>query len=248
MNQIHSAGRSHYSLLSVVAVMAALALFPFAGKAYAHENDGAKSNSAGSGVEVTIGANGATLVRGAKVTSVSGSQVNANTNYGSSILNWIVKTDGNTNFTANKGTSGLAEIAVGDIISFSGSLDQAASGLAVNAKVVKDWTQVTTKKSYSGIVTSINATLNSFTLSHDKATTTVQTNSATTFKLSNGNTGSFVDLFLNAKVKVMGMFNASSSVFTATSIDVGTTTKKNDDGHGLRDWFRGNLWLKIWNR
>ncbi|OGG60132.1 hypothetical protein A2765_01015 [Candidatus Kaiserbacteria bacterium RIFCSPHIGHO2_01_FULL_56_24] len=219
----------------------AMALIPFAS---VHADTG-------NGVEVNIGANGNALVRGAKVTAVSGSQVNANTNYGSSILSWIVKTDGSTKFTTNKGSgSGLANIAVGDIVSFNGALDQTVAGLTVNAKVLKDWTQVESKKTYSGIVTSINATLNSFMLGGN-STTTVQTNSATKFKLSNGNSGSFADLFLNAKVKVMGMLNASSSIFTATSIDIGTTSRKHYDDkndNGLRGWFRGNFWLNLWNR
>lgn len=250
MNQTHYVGGS-YSLLGTGVIIAAMALFPFMGTAHAdndHKNYGSKS---GSGVEINIGGNGNVLVRGAKVTSVSSSTVSANTNYGSSILGWTVKTNGDTEFTTNKGGStGIAQIVVGDVISFRGSLDQAISGLTVNAKVVKDWTQVESKKTYKGVVTSINATLNSFTLSHGDATTTIQTNSGTKFKLANGDTGSFADIFLNAKVKVMGMWNASSTVLTATSVDVGTTTKKNGwdnkDKHELRNWIRSQVWLN-WN-
>lgn len=64
------------------------------------------------------------------------------------------------------------------------------------------------------------------------------------------NNASFADIFLNAKVKVMGMFNASSSILTATSVDVGTTTKKNgwdnDDKKEWRNWIRSKVWLN-WN-
>lgn len=245
MINIHSVGRSTYSLFAVSLLMAALAFFP-ANATYAHE-DKPESNKAGTGVEVNLSSNGSALVRGAKVTSVSGSTINATTNYGSSSLSWTVKTDSNTNFTANKGgTNGLAQIAVGDTVSFSGSLDQAVSGLTVNAKVVKDWTQVESKKTLSGIVTSINATLNSFTVSHDDATTSVQTNSDTKFKL-NGQDGTFASIFLNAKVKVQGLFNASSSVLTATKIDISTTTNRwswdKDDQKEWRDWIRSKVWL-----
>lgn len=226
--------------------MAVFALFPFAGKAYAHE-DSSNKNKSGTGVEVNIGANGSALVRGAKVTGVSGSQINANTNYGSSVLSWIVKTDGNTNFTSNKGSSGLANVAVGDTISFNGALDQAASGLTVSAKVVKDWTQVVSKKNLSGIVTSINATLGSFTVAEGTATTTVQTSSSTTFK-KNGGSATFADIFLNAKVKVLGMFNASSSVVTAQSVDFGTSTKKDDHESGIGRWMKGGNRFKFWWR
>lgn len=236
--------------------MAALALIP-ATAAYAHE-DG--SNKSGSKVEVNLNTDGSALVRGAKVTSVSGSTINATTNYGSSQLSWRVVTDGSTKFNANKGGStGLANIAVGDTLSFSGALDQTVSGLTVNAKVVKDWNHVESKKTLSGIVTSISATLNSFTISHDGSTgspqaTTVQTNSSTDFDLSNGNDGAFTSLFLNAKVKVEGMFNASSTVLTATDVHISTTTRKHgwdrdedewdhDDRKAWRDWIRSKVWL-----
>src|SRR3989344_1609539 len=246
MINIHSVGRTLYPRIGLGLVMAALALFP-ATAAYA-DNDKSNSNKSGSGVEVNLSSNGSALVRGAKVTSVSSSTINATTNYGSSSLSWTVKTDGTTNFTANKGgTAGLAQIAVGDTVSFSGSLDQAVSGLTVNAKVVKDWTHVESKKTLSGIVTSISATLNSFTVSHDDATTSVQTNSDTKFKLSNGTDGTFASIFLNAKVKVKGLFNASSSVLTATEVDISTTTNKwgwdHDDRKEWRDCIRSKVWL-----
>src|SRR3989344_5451964 len=136
MTYIHSVGRSSYSFMGVGLVMAALALFP-ATAAHAHE-DG--SNKSGTKVEVNLDTGGSALVRGAKVTSVSGSVINATTNYGSSQLSWRVVTDCSTKFNANKGGSTVpANIAVGDIISFSGSLDQTASGLTGNAKDGKDW-------------------------------------------------------------------------------------------------------------
>lgn len=242
MMHIISVGRSSYSLIALGLLVASLAIFPSA--TFAHEDS--KSNKGGTGVEVAISANGDTLVRGAKVTSVSGSTINATTNYGSSKLDWTVKTDGGTEFTANKGGSGLSQIAVGDTVSFRGSIDQAVSGLTVNAKVVKDWTQVETNKSLSGIVTSINATLNSFTLSHNDATTTVQTNSSTDFEV-NGKDGSFASLFLNAKIKVKGLFNASSSVLTASEVDISSSSPKwgwdGNDKKEWKDWIKSKVWM-----
>lgn len=244
MTHIYSVGRSSYSLLGVFAVIAALALFPLTSHA---DNGSKKSDKAATGVEVVLGTNGSALVRGAKVTSVSGSTINATTNYGSSKLDWTVKTDGSTEFTAHKGSAtGLSQIAVGDIVSFRGSIDQAQSGLTVNAKVVKDWTQLESNKSISGIITSINATLNSFTVSHGNSTTTVQTNSSTNFDL-NGKDGSFASLFLNAKVKVKGLFSASSSVLTASEVDVSSSSPKwgwdNDDKKEWKDWIKSKVWM-----
>lgn len=248
MTHIFSVGRSHYSLLGVFAVITALALFPFA-SAHADSDSKKKSGShqSGTSVEVVLGTNGSALVRGAKVTSVSGSTINAATNYGSAKLDWTVKTDGNTEFTAHKGSAnGLSQIAVGDIVSFRGSIDQAQSGLTVNAKVVKDWTEVESNKSISGLITSINATLNSFTVSHGNSTTTIQTNSSTDFEL-NGKDASFASLFLNAKVKVKGLFNASSSVLTASEVEISSSSPKwgwdKDDKKEWKDWIKSKVWM-----
>ena len=204
-------------------------------------SDEKSSGSAGSGVEIQIAANGNALVRGAQVTAVSGTQVNANTSLGSSVLNWIVKTDADTDFSATKGGSdGIANIAVGDTISFRGKIDQAVSGLTVNAKQVKDWTSVETKAKLEGMVTSINSTLASFTVKTKSGTTTVQTSSSTKFT-EDGDSASFADIVLNAKVKLQGMLNASSSVFTATSVSI----DEDGDNGKHRGWFKG--WFKRWH-
>jgi len=112
---------------------------------------------------------------------------------------------------------------------------------------VKDWTSSTTKKNISGVVTSINTTLGSFTLLNNSSTTTVQTSSSTSFTL-NGMSGTFASVFLNAKVKVAGMLNASSTIVSATSVDIASSTKKSwdkDDKKEWRSWIRSKVWLNV---
>lgn len=233
-----------YKVGSALCAALVLAIVALASTAFA-------DNNAGSDVEVQIGANGSALVRGAKVTSVSDSTINANTSLGASVMNWLVKTDSDTDFSANKGgTSGLAQIAVGDTISFRGTIDQAVSGLTVKAKTVKDWSSVEAKAKLEGVVTSISTSLNSFTVMKGNSTTTVQTSSSTKFT-EDGDSASFADLFLNAKVKLAGMFNASSSVFTASSVAIETDGDEdnwdNDDRKEWRNWIRSKIWLKWGN-
>jgi hypothetical protein len=220
------------------AVVTSAVVGAFAGVASA-DSDKKNGISAGTGVEINIGANGNALVRGAEVTAVSGTQVNAETSLGSSVLNWIVKTDSDTDFSAHKGgADGLANIAVGDIISFRGTIDQSVAGLTVRAKQVKDWTTIETKARLEGVVSAINSSLSSFIVKTKSGTTTVQTSSSTKFT-EDGDSASFADIALDAKVKVQGLFNASSSVFTAASVDI----KDGNDGR-YRSWFKH--WFKAW--
>lgn len=94
----------------------------------------------GSTLEVHINDNGTTLVRGAKVTAVSGNTISATTGWGNTVIAWTVITDGNTQFTRRFGGKGsVAETLVNHIISFQGPLATGGTGLTVNAKVVKNW-------------------------------------------------------------------------------------------------------------
>lgn len=197
------------------------------------------------GVSVDIDANGGTLVRSAEVTAVSESQVNAETSWGSAILNWVVKTDAETDYV-NKNNKEIArsDIQVGDTISFKGTIEQAISGLTVKAKTVKDWSKTEAKTKLEGFVSSINTSLNSFVIVNGNSTTTIETDSSTEFSDKNGD-ATFADLFMNAKVKLRGLWNASSSIFTATDVEIASPKKHGWTGEkrDFRDWIRSKVWF-----
>jgi hypothetical protein len=224
----------------VSAVVASAAIGAFAGIAAADSR---------LGVSVDVGASGGTLVRGAEVTAVSDSEVRAETSWGDAVLNWVVKTDAETDYVGKNGKDmARGDIAVGDTISFRGSLDQAVSGLAVTANVVKNWSKTEARTKLNGTVSSINSSLGSFVVTHGNSTTTIETNGSTDFEV-NGKDGSLADLFLNSKVKIQGMFNASSTIFAASSVEIASSAKKHgwdkDDNRAWRDWIRSKIWQKI---
>lgn len=100
----------------------------------------AKAAAMLSAPEMQVGSNGKVIVRGAKVTALSGSAISAQLAFGSFTTNWTVKTDANTEFIHRfGGKASLADVKVGDTLSFSGTLDTGAAAATVNAKVVKDW-------------------------------------------------------------------------------------------------------------
>lgn len=195
------------------------------------------------GVSVDIGAHGTALVRGAEVTAVSDSEVKASTSWGDTVLSWVVKTDTGTEYLGTNGHSVTRnEIAVGDTISFRGTIDQALSGLTVKAKIVKDWSKMEARDKFSGTVTSINASLNSLVVTRGNSTTTIETNASTKFT-EDGDVAAFSDITLKSKVKLAGTWNASSTVFTATKVEL-----DEKDAHAekkWRSWFRSNAWFKV---
>lgn len=96
----------------------------------------------GSTLEININDNGRVLVRGAKVTAVSADTISATTAFGSTTVLWTVKISSSTELiTKGKGKVALSAVAVGDFVSFNGTLNAGATSLTVDAKVVKDWSK-----------------------------------------------------------------------------------------------------------
>ncbi len=125
----------------------------------AFKSDKQEARLNGSNLEVHFSDNGNVLVRGAKVTSVSGSTVNATTSWGALSLNWTVNTTSSTNMLRrNGGKMALADIVVGDFVSFSGTATASSSNsVTVNATALKNWslTNVKTRSSIEGSVKSV---------------------------------------------------------------------------------------------
>ena len=240
--------------IASVAVASALAFLPVIASA----NEG-KSNknedrlAATQRVEVAINASGNVLVRGAKVTGISGTTLTVTTTAGASTLSWAVTTDGSTAFITSAGSgSSLAQISVGDTVSFAGVLT--GTGLNVKATAVKDWTLGASQRSISGIVASINGTNTSLTLGNgngkdndndkdDKTRATIQLTGSTLIVL-NGATTTFASIQTGDKVKATGTMNADNTVLTATSVTVMRPAVNfgNDDfAKKIRAWFSGGF-------
>ena len=226
------------SLLAAFALLAVLPLFASADSTSKHPSVDRPS--------VTINAEGKALIRGAKVSSLSGSTVNASLALGTSTLSFTVNTDGNTKFYNRLGKAGaLSDIAVGDTITFGGSLE--GTGLTVRAVAVKDFTGAVTNVTLSGKVDAINLSGLSFTMDKSKSGNgmdgkiTVQTNASTTITM-NGAALPFASILAGDKAKATGNLNADGTVLSATTLEiVRPTTSNNANFNGfLNSWFKGD--------
>lgn len=93
---------------------------------------------------VEIKNDGTAVLRGAKVTAISGSTLTVTETLGTTTLSWTVTTTGTTKFEAKNGSSiALASIAVGDTITVKGAL-VSGSSLTLTATLVRDITKVPT--------------------------------------------------------------------------------------------------------
>jgi hypothetical protein len=221
----------------------ALAFAPFIASADNDKNKDTSMRPASHRVEVAVTDSGNVLVRGAKVTAVSGSTITAVTTAGASTLTWTVTTDGSTSFITSSGSgSSLGTISVGDIVSFAGALS--GSGLSVKATAVKDWTVGANERSIVGTVQSVNSTGNSLTITNgkdngndNKKVTTIQFTNST---VVSGTGTTFGSIVAGDKVKATGTVNADGTVLTATAVTVTHPPAKlgNDDFvKKIRAWF-----------
>lgn len=237
--------------IASVAVASALTFLPVIASA----NEGSKDMNrpiTNQRVEVAINASGNVLVRGAKVTGVSGSTLTVVTTAGASTLSWAVTTDSGTAFVTSGGSgSSLGQISVGDTVSFAGALT--GSGLSVKASAVKDWTLDANERSISGTVQSVNSAGTSLILGNgngkdndndrdDKVKATIQFTGSTRIVL-NGATTTFASIQTGDKVKATGTMNADGTVLTATSVTVThpRVDLGNDNfGKRIKAWFSGH--------
>ncbi len=218
------------TLIGILGLLAGLA-FIFAAPAHASANENAPMKLFGDaafvlpheGRTVIAVSSGNAAVSGAKVTSVSGSVITAETKIGNTGLTWSVLTDANTHFLPISGSHTLlADIKAGDSIAFFGTIDTGASGLVVHATFVRDGTFVTSKPqtSFSGTVASVNTSAKTFVLNtKENSSITVQLASSTQV-FSGADTFLFSNLTVGDSVKVKGTYDAQAKILYADRITV----------------------------
>lgn len=214
------------SFLMLMTGFVALSVQAEENKSDKHDEDGGshmrEAKSIGSTLEVHVSDNGKVLVRGAKVTAISGNVVSAAVTWGSVSLNWNVVADANTQLVRRSGgASSIAEISVGDFMSFQGMLVTGVSSpLTVQAQVIKDWSVQRTRASFHGNVQSVDAAMRSFVLaSEDKKSITVSVTSSTRIVKGDAQ-GIFTDIALGAKVTASGLYNNLMNKLEADSVKV----------------------------
>ncbi len=216
-------------ILVRIALIGGLGFALLSSYAGAKENGNAMSNESvghgdekaavmGPALETHISNNGSVLVRGAKVTAVGTNSVTAVQTWGSYSLTWTVNVSSSTKSFEKEGNgTPLALISVGDIVSFSGKLNTTQSQGTVDAAIIRDFSKATV--SFSGTVSSVDATSSAFGLTTNGGTNlTVSVSSSTSIMRGETALGLSSLIAGQSRVKVSGVLNASSSVLQASQV------------------------------
>ena len=117
---------------------------PSSGKVYL----GAEAAAAASSVpktkhapilEMHIANNGLVLLEGAQVTSVSGSRLRVDMEWGAETFTWVVKTNSKTKFFASNGErAALADVRTGDTLTVTGTLTEGGTEPTIDAEFVRE--------------------------------------------------------------------------------------------------------------
>lgn len=172
----------------------------------------------------------AVIVGGATVKTNTAGRLTVETAFGATIVPLAVTTTAETKvFRAYDGKgSAVADISVGDIISFEGILDTTVASLTVAAKKIKDYSLQIVGANYGGVVSALSITentdgkvgsfklplaneTNQFITVFVSATTTISSTTAKNLKLSDIRNGYFV-------ISARGIVNTQKSELRAREI------------------------------
>ena len=192
---------------------------------------------------ISIASSGQTIVRGARVTSVSGNVVTARTTWGSSTLSWSIRTSGSTKFYPADAISSdtLRAIQLGDIVSFSGERGMTGAGASARAASLKDDSLLLSIQSVRGTITEMNAENGTAVFTTEDGPHTIATSRITLVTL-NGDPIELEDLAIGDTVQVSGTRNTISNVIAADRIALdkgGTAVQEQGFFGNIFGWLMG---------
>lgn len=209
-------------------LFALLALFGAAPLAYAEETAvpvaitlaASGPAAVGSTLESHIGSDGSVLLRGAKITAMSGATLTVTQTWGSYVATWTIVTDSATELLRRyDGASSISEFSVGDYVAVKGTLDTSVSVPTIKAKVVRDYSIQRKNASFSGTVFSVASS--SFVLATaSRGNITVNVDANTVIKEGGAST-TFAAIQVGKRITLAsGLFNNLTNTLQATKVDI----------------------------
>lgn len=202
---------THIYILFVCAILAATLVFAW-GVNITHADVSPLA------AQVNIAANGQVIVRNAKVTSVSGTTIYASSAWGGLRIVWIIHTGGSTRFIPEADSAeAIKAIKPGELIGFSGALDQSASTPTVTASVVRNSAIIKSGMIISGTVLSLDNGAKTVRVATDTGTTTVSVGTGTIITMD-GDTARLKDIDVGTPVRALGSLNIATNTLSAEKI------------------------------
>jgi hypothetical protein len=193
--------------------------------------------------QVSVATNGQTMVRGARVVSVSGDVITAVTTWGSTSVKWRVLTTGSTRFVPQMNSREmLRAIARGHVIAFSGPMDMSSEQPTIVAGVIKNESLLKSAVVVDGSILRAGDAMIEVATEHGTSTVAVSTGTIMTL---DGNRVRLRDLRPGATIKAFGTLNTVSEILAADRVTVTRTAEMLAQPQQKRSFFSGIVsWLR----
>jgi hypothetical protein len=169
---------------------------------------------------LTIAPTGQVIIKGARVTGISGSTIFAETGWGKARIAFTVQTSGSTRFFPDMGsTYALGAIEKGHTISFSGMLLGSLAKPTIAATVVKDAELLRDAVSVVGTVESVDAKSGSFVLRATDDETIVLV-PAGAIMSRDGNYARVADIQVGDSGKATGTLDTTAGTLRASRVTI----------------------------
>ncbi len=214
MNTSHTAW-----YIRIVFACIAMILFATWGVNAVHADESASS--------ITIAPTGQVIVKGARVTSVSGNSIHAEAEWGAAQIAFVVQTTGSTRFMPDLGSSeALRAIKKGHTISFTGTLSGTIAKPTVVATVLRDAELLKEAVSVVGTVRSVDEESGTFVLEQSDAVTTILVPVGALMS-RDGNYARVANIQVGDSAKATGTLDTAQSILRASRVTVVTPEVEN---------------------
>lgn len=191
--------------------------------------------------EVHIDESGEVLVRGAQITSHTDTTMTVTNEWGDASLSWTLLIDADTDLVDVRNRS-LASEAFddGDTVSFSGTINNDASGLSVEAEVIKNWSDENSQPEarLTGTVASIDVDDRTFELDvRDDEDVVVVVTDDTRVK-GNDDEQLFAMLRVDDRATVSGSYDEGDEIVAAEQIVVHGSKNGGSYRDGRVSWLK----------
>lgn len=165
---------------------------------------------------VSITAAGKTVVRGARVTKVTHTEIFAVSEWGTARIQWKIDTNGSTRYMPDSEDRTLPQLVrVGERIGFTGTMDQNSGVPIIHASMIRNETVVQSSTVLSGSV--IERDSSGILMLTDTGTSTIRIGTGT-IMTKDGNKMHAEDVTPGETIKAFGTFNARIRVLDADRI------------------------------
>lgn len=200
----------------VFAVMALVLAFTW-GTNSAH----AQEDSTGS--SLSIAPSGQIIAKGARIISVSGNIITAETSWGAARVLWQLQTTGSTRFIPDLGsTATVSSMEKGQTISFTGTIHSGSAKPSVLVSSIKNEDLIRDAVSVLGTVESVDVDAGTFVIRTQEGQTIVKVGGGTLMS-KNGGYMRVDDIEVGDSTKATGTLDTTSGVLSAARITLKTT-------------------------